>query len=43
MGEPKSLEAFLKAAGTAGEKVEKLTLKKRDLAGKEGSILVVTP
>lgn len=43
MGEPKSLEAFLKAAGSAGEKVEKLTLKKRDLAGKEGTIMVLTP
>jgi L-ascorbate metabolism protein UlaG (beta-lactamase superfamily) len=43
MGEPKSLEAFLKEAGSAGEKVDKLTLKKKDLAGREGSILVVTP
>ena len=43
MGAPKSLEAFLKEAGNGSEKVDKLTLKKRDLAGKEGSILVVTP
>lgn len=43
VGAAKSLETFLKAAGSAGEKVEKLTLKKKDLAGKDGSILVVTP
>ena len=39
----KSLETFLKEAGTAGEKVDKLTLKKKDLIGKDGSILVLTP
>ena len=39
----KSLTAFLKEAGTSGEKVEKLTLKKRDLVGREGGILVITP
>ena len=39
----KSLDAFLKAAGSALEKAERLTLKKRDLVGKEGSILVLTP
>src|SRR3989344_5865282 len=38
----KSLATFLKEAGTGNEKVEKLTLKKRDLAGREGSILVIT-
>lgn len=43
MGEPKALEAFLKAAGNAGEKVDKLTLKKKDLVGRDGSILVITP
>lgn len=43
MGAPKSLEAFLKEAGSEGEKVDKLTLKKKDLAGKDGSILVITP
>lgn len=43
MGEGKALEAFLKAAGNAGEKVDKLTLKKKDLAGRDGSILVITP
>ncbi len=43
MGEPKSLEAFLKEAGVPGEKTEKLTLKKKDLATHDGSILIVTP
>ncbi len=43
MGEPKSLEAFLKEAGNGSEKLDKLTLKKKDLAGREGSILVLTP
>lgn len=43
IGEPKSLEAFLKASGNNGEKVDKLTLKKKDLAGRDGSILVITP
>lgn len=43
VGEPKSLEAFLKASGNNGEKVDKLTLKKKDLVGKDGSILVITP
>jgi L-ascorbate metabolism protein UlaG (beta-lactamase superfamily) len=43
MGEPKALDAFLKAAGNGSEKVDKLTLKKKDLVGKDGSILIVTP
>ncbi|MFA5744787.1 MAG: MBL fold metallo-hydrolase [Candidatus Paceibacterota bacterium] len=43
MGTPKSLEAFLKEAGNSSEKVDKLTLKKKDLIGRDGSILVVTP
>jgi len=43
IGAPKSLEAFLKEAGNGGEKVDKLTLKKKDLVGKDGSILVITP
>src|SRR3989344_9078453 len=33
MGAPKSLDAFLKEAGNGSEKVDKLTLKRRDLAG----------
>lgn len=44
MGEPQSLEAFLKEEGGAGaERVEKLTLKKKDAAEKSGAIIVVTP
>lgn len=42
MGEPKSLETFLKDAGSAGEKIDKLTLKKKDLTDRQGSILVLT-
>ena len=43
IGQPKSLEAFLKEAGNGNEKVDKLTLKKKDLAGLDGRILVITP
>ena len=43
IGAPKSLEAFLKEAGNGNEKVDKLTLKKKDLVGLEGSIIVITP
>jgi len=43
IGQPKALEAFLKEAGNAGEKVDKLTLKKKDLIGRDGSIIVITP
>ena len=43
IGASKSLDAFLKAAGNNGEKVDKLTLKRKDLAGRDGSILIVTP
>lgn len=43
MGEPKSLETFLKDAGNGSETVDKLTLKKKDLAERDGSILVLTP
>ncbi len=42
-GISKSLEAFLKEAGNGSEKVDKLTLKKKDLIGRDGSILVITP
>ncbi len=41
IGQPKSLEAFLKEAGNGSEKVDKLTLKKKDLVGRDGSILVI--
>ena len=43
MGAPKSLETFLKDAGNGSEKLDKLTLKKKDLVGRDGSILVLTP
>lgn len=43
IGAQGSLEAFLKEAGNGSERIEKLTLKKRDLAGREGSIIVITP
>lgn len=39
----KSLEAFLKEAGNGSEKVDKLTLKRKDLVGRDGSIIVITP
>lgn len=38
----KSLEAFLKEAGNGSEKVDKLTLKRKDLIGRDGSIIVIT-
>lgn len=43
IGTPKSIEAFLKEAGNGSERVDKLTLKKKDLIGLEGSIIVITP
>lgn len=43
MGEPKALESFLKEAGKESEKVEKLTLKKKDTTDKDGAIIVITP
>jgi len=43
IGQPKSLEAFLKESGNGDEKMDKLTLKKKDLVGKDGSILVLQP
>ncbi|OGG82461.1 hypothetical protein A3I46_02300 [Candidatus Kaiserbacteria bacterium RIFCSPLOWO2_02_FULL_54_13] len=42
IGGPKSLEAFLKAAGNGSEKVDKFTLKKKDMVGRDGSIIVIT-
>ena len=42
IGAAKSLDTFLKEAGNGSEKVDKLTLKKKDLVGRDGSILVVT-
>ncbi len=44
MGEDKALESFLKEEGSKdAEKVDKLTLKKKDAAEKDGAIIVVTP
>lgn len=42
MGEPKALESFLKESGKESEKVDKLTLKKKDAADKDGAIIVIT-
>lgn len=42
IGADKSLDTFLSKSGNGSEKLDKLTLKKRDLAGKEGAIIVVT-
>jgi L-ascorbate metabolism protein UlaG (beta-lactamase superfamily) len=43
IGQPKSLELFLKESGNGSEEVDKLTLKKKDLIGRDGSILVIKP
>ena len=43
MGEAKALEAYLKEEGGTSEKVDKLTLKKKDALDKDGVIIVVTP
>lgn len=43
MGAPKSLEAFIKEEGGEAEKVEKLTVKKKDVADKDGAIIVIQP
>ncbi len=43
-GDKKALDAFLKeAAAKDVEPVDKLTIKKKDLEGKEGDIMVITP
>lgn len=43
MGEPKSLDQFLKEEGGSSEKTDKLTVKKKDVADKDGAIIVITP
>ncbi len=43
MGSDKALETFIKEQGGSEERVEKLTLKKKDVAEKDGAIIVVTP
>ncbi len=42
MGEPESLNNFLKEMGGEYETVDKLTLKKKDALEKDGAIIVVT-
>ncbi len=43
MGGDKALEKFLKESGNGSEKTDKLTLKQKDLVGRDGSIIVITP
>ena len=43
MGEGKALEAYLKEEGEKAEKMDKLTLKKKDVLDKDGVIMVITP
>jgi L-ascorbate metabolism protein UlaG (beta-lactamase superfamily) len=43
MGSEGSLDAFVKEGDGTVEKVDKLTLKKKDTAEKEGAIIVITP
>jgi len=43
MGQGKALDAFLKEEGGKSEKVEKLTIKKKDALAKDGAIIVITP
>lgn len=43
IGEPKALDHYLKEAGGESTSVEKLTLKKKDAAEKDGAIIVITP
>ena len=42
MGEDKALDLFIKEEGGEAEKVEKLTLKKKDALEKDGAIIVIT-
>ena len=42
MGETKALDSFIKEEGGEAEKVDKLTIKKKDIADKDGAIIVVT-
>lgn len=43
MGDAKALDTYLKEEGGEAEKTDKLTIKKKDTAGKEGAIMVITP
>ena len=42
-GDKKILEAFIKESGENTETVDKFTFKKKDLEGKEGSVVIVNP
>ena len=42
IGEAKALDTYLKEEGGEAEKVDKLTIKKKDIADKDGAIIVVT-
>ena len=42
IGESKALDQFIKEEGEEAEKVAKLTIKKKDLADKDGAIIVIT-
>lgn len=42
MGEKGALETFIKEEGGSAERTDKLTLKKKDVAEKDGAIIVVT-
>jgi L-ascorbate metabolism protein UlaG (beta-lactamase superfamily) len=43
MGSDKALDTFIKEEGGQAEKVDKLTIKKKDVADKDGAIIVITP
>ena len=43
MGEAKALDTYIKEQGGSSEKVDKLTLKKKDASEKDGAIIVITP
>lgn len=43
MGHEKALETFIKEQGGGEERVDKLTLKKKDVLEKDGAIIVITP
>jgi L-ascorbate metabolism protein UlaG (beta-lactamase superfamily) len=43
MGEPKALDTYIKEEGGNAEKVDKLTLKKKDTTDKDGTIIVIEP
>ena len=43
MGSEKALDTFLKEEGGQAETMDKLTIKKKDVADKDGAIMVITP